>query len=65
MNANRAAPGVMPVPTEPTKRYGTPLGYAYAVIIYTVMFLALVIGKFLTVNLYSLIQIRFCRSVQP
>jgi len=50
MNANRAAPGVMPVPTEPTKRYGTPLGYAYAVIIYTVMFLALVIGVYVIIT---------------
>ena len=45
MQASAAASGVMPVPTEPTKRHGTPLGYAYAVVTYLVLFLLLVVGE--------------------
>jgi len=46
MQANRAPPGVMPVPTEPTKRYGTPLGLAYGLVVYISMFLLLAMGVY-------------------
>ncbi|KAK3735885.1 hypothetical protein RRG08_041072 [Elysia crispata] len=44
MQANRTPPGVMPVPTEPTKRYGTPLGPIYGVISSVIIFLLVLVG---------------------
>lgn len=44
MQANRTPPGVVPVPTEPTKRYGTPLGIVYSIVIYIAIFVLILVG---------------------
>ncbi|KAH9498455.1 V-type proton ATPase 21 kDa proteolipid subunit [Bulinus truncatus] len=44
--ANRAPPGVVPVPTEPTKRYGTPLGIVYTIVISIAVFLLILDGLY-------------------
>ncbi|RUS87828.1 hypothetical protein EGW08_004427 [Elysia chlorotica] len=44
MQANRTPHGVMPVPTEPTKRYGTPLGAIYGIISSVLIFLLVLVG---------------------
>ncbi|XP_005102105.1 V-type proton ATPase 21 kDa proteolipid subunit [Aplysia californica] len=50
MQASRTPPGVLPVPTEPTKRYGTPLGIAYGIVVYTAAFLILVVGIYFLIT---------------
>ncbi|KAI8787343.1 V-type proton ATPase 21 kDa proteolipid subunit [Biomphalaria glabrata] len=44
--ANRAPPGVVPVPTEPTKRHGTPLGIVYTIVISIAVFLLVLDGLY-------------------
>ncbi|GFR57458.1 V-type proton ATPase 21 kDa proteolipid subunit [Elysia marginata] len=44
MQASRTPPGVMPVPTEPTKRYGTPLGPIYGIVSSVIIFLLVLVG---------------------
>jgi V-type H+-transporting ATPase proteolipid subunit len=44
MQANRTPPGVLQVPTEPTKRFGTPVGIVYRIIFYVFIFVVVLVG---------------------